>query len=81
MNYIAPRNVNILNYIFQILGKVQPLESCGLCTTRYTSVYITLQSITTGMRACNPCRPLGYGMVYVPLYKVADTPFHIQGAM
>ena len=25
------------------------------------------------------CRPLGYGRVYLPLYKVADTPFHIQG--
>ena len=24
--------------------------------------------------------PLGYERVYVPLYKVADTPFHIQGA-
>ena len=24
--------------------------------------------------------PLGYKRVYLPLYKVADTPFHIQGA-
>ena len=24
-------------------------------------------------------RPLGYEKVYLPLYKVADTPFHIQG--
>ena len=24
-------------------------------------------------------RPLGYERVYLPLYKVADTPFHIQG--
>ena len=23
-------------------------------------------------------RPLGYERVYLPLYKVADTPFHIQ---
>ena len=23
--------------------------------------------------------PLGYEMVYLPLTKVADTPFHIQG--
>ena len=22
-------------------------------------------------------RPFGYGRVYLPLYKVADTPFHI----
>ena len=26
-----------------------------------------------------PCRNLGYERVYLPLYKVADTPFHIQG--
>ena len=25
-------------------------------------------------------RPLGYERVYLPLYEVADTPFHIQGA-
>ena len=25
-------------------------------------------------------RPLGYERVYLPLCKVADTPFHIQGA-
>ena len=25
------------------------------------------------------CRPLGYERVYLPLYKVADTPFHIHG--
>ena len=24
-------------------------------------------------------RPLGYERVYLPLYKEADTPFHIQG--
>ena len=24
-------------------------------------------------------RPLGYERVYLPLYEVADTPFHIQG--
>ena len=24
-------------------------------------------------------RPLGYERVYLPLYKVADTPFHIRG--
>ena len=24
-------------------------------------------------------RPLGYERVYLPLYRVADTPFHIQG--
>ena len=24
-------------------------------------------------------RPLEYERVYLPLYKVADTPFHIQG--
>ena len=24
-------------------------------------------------------RPLGYERVYLPLYKVADTPFHFQG--
>ena len=24
-------------------------------------------------------RPTGYERVYLPLYKVADTPFHIQG--
>ena len=27
----------------------------------------------------NTIRPLGYERVYLPLYKVADTPFHIQG--
>ena len=26
-------------------------------------------------------RPLGYGRVYLPLHKVTDTPFHIQGEM
>ena len=25
-------------------------------------------------------RPFGYERVYLPLYKVADTPFHIQGS-
>ena len=24
-------------------------------------------------------RPFGYERVYLPLYKVANTPFHIQG--
>ena len=24
-------------------------------------------------------RPLGYERVYLPLYKVADTPYYIQG--
>ena len=24
-------------------------------------------------------RPFGYGRVYLPLSKVADTPFHIRG--
>ena len=24
-------------------------------------------------------RPIGHERVYLPLYKVADTPFHIQG--
>ena len=24
-------------------------------------------------------RPLGYERVYLPLYKVADTPFYVQG--
>ena len=29
---------------------------------------------------CLVCiRPLGYEKVYLPLYKVAYTPFHIQG--
>ena len=27
----------------------------------------------------SPLRPLGYERVYLPLCKVADTPFHIQG--
>ena len=27
----------------------------------------------------NIYRHLGYERVYLPLYKVADTPFHIQG--
>ena len=26
-------------------------------------------------------RPLGYERVYLPLKKVADTPFHIQGRL
>ena len=26
-------------------------------------------------------RPLGYERVYLPLHKVTDTPFHIQGGM
>ena len=28
---------------------------------------------------CSIYRPLVYERVYLPLYKVADTPFHIQG--
>ena len=28
---------------------------------------------------CFTIRRLGYERVYLPLYKVADTPFHIQG--
>ena len=28
---------------------------------------------------CSICSPLGYERVYLPLYKVADTPFQIQG--
>ena len=27
----------------------------------------------------NTCSPLGYERVYLPLWEVADTPFHIQG--
>ena len=27
---------------------------------------------------CSIYRPIGYKMVYLPHYKVADTPFHIQ---
>ena len=26
----------------------------------------------------HPCRPIGYERVHLPLYKVADAPFHIQ---
>ena len=36
----------------------------------------------TGKRIVNASRgqsPLGYERVYLPLHKVADTPFHIQG--
>ena len=28
---------------------------------------------------CTVIYPIGYERVYLPLYKVADTPFHIQG--
>ena len=30
-------------------------------------------------RSARKCRPLGYERVYLPLWKVADIPFHIQG--
>ena len=32
-----------------------------------------------GMILMRTFRPLGYERVYLPLWKVADTPFHIQG--
>ena len=42
--------------------------------------YVVILSLVTGVGAGNIC-PLGYEMLYLPLYKLADTctPFHIQG--
>ena len=40
-----------------------------LLITKYTHIRKTGAYMT---------RPLGYERVYLPLYKVADTPFHIQ---
>ena len=41
-------------------------------------IILTLRSDSSGIRR-TIFRPLGYERVYLPLYKVADTPFHIQG--
>ena len=37
------------------------------------------EKITTELCGGDAYRPLGYEKVYLRLYKVADTPFHIQG--
>ena len=51
------------------------------------TVFVILHSVCLVLYSCVICpsesdliiRPLGYERVYLSLYKVADTPFHIQG--
>ena len=44
-------------------------------------VLSTFKDITLKKKsAAETRRPLGYERVYLPLCKVADTPFHTQGA-
>ena len=45
--------------------------NCYGSTTIRNFSTLTLRGLTL--------RPFGYERVYLPLHKVADTPFHIQG--
>ena len=49
-------------------------------TSSFNIVYhYTQQADETSVGMSVVYRPLGYERVYLPLHKVADTPFHIQG--
>ena len=50
------------------MSERQSSEMVAIC------VIVNIQSWNTDI-----IRPLGYERVYLPLRKVADTPFHIQG--
>ena len=45
----------------------------------YVLVTIPIQLAPRHLELMTTYCPLGYQRVYLPLYKVADTPFHIQG--
>ena len=44
-----------------------------------TASNINHEYLKIGFQNSESFRPLGYERVYLPLHKVADTPFHIQG--
>ena len=48
---------------------------------RLSNVETTLfqYMVFAGLAFRNTSRPFGYERVYLPLHKVPDTPFHIQG--
>ena len=50
-----------------------------LISTETTITIGVVSSFTSVTLFCSTFRPLGYEMVHLPLCKVADAPFHIQG--
>ena len=57
--------------------------TCIVLCTEYNSLCLFTSSLLYEHNFHNiiiwVSRPLGYERVYLPLCKVADTPFHIQG--
>ena len=51
----------------------------GRCLRHWTNINPALVDCVVFVATESSYRPLGYERVYLPLYKVADTPFHIQG--
>ena len=47
-------------------------------TSKYFSA-LRVELIMVMLRVMGKIRPLGYERVYLPLCKVADTPFQVQG--
>ena len=45
----------------------------------HCTVFRVILAVQSALTRLFICRTLGYERVYLPLYKVADTPFHIQG--
>ena len=64
----------ILSFIYLIHIKNQ---SNGLRSSQADRIYL-VQQPSSASRTIN-YRPRGYERVHLPLYKVADTPFYIQG--
>ena len=70
-------------YTYTGLAKVKVISK-WTCNVTMESLEIDwsslrLSTFSVGRSIFMIFRPLGYGRVYLPLCKVADTPFHIQG--
>ena len=68
-----------MNYTTQITVAIINLWSTKKWLKKYFRIWkLMLWGLKMVMRA-KKYRPLGYERVYLPLYKVADASFHIQG--
>ena len=70
--------INILNtFAVDIASKIHTHSLSGYVT--YIKTYFIKSCLILVIFSTVIFRPLGYERVYLPLCKVADTPFHIQG--
>ena len=87
-------NLRPLHYNFHStqLYLTNDILECFKCSCKPTGMFylwhLTLQRViffvylfswTIQQHSCKVIRPLGYERVYLPRFKVAKTPFHIQG--